>query len=125
MNKRQRKKWLKQHNRYVNEKEVWNLDCTISEWIVPRLKKFKKINGAYPGIAPMDTYEKWNIALDKMIRGFELAKYEPIDLDENLNVVDDYGEFNLEKHKKIAEIWKKEVDEGLNLFATWYSYLWY
>lgn len=72
MNKKQRKKWLKRHNQYVKNSELWNFDNTICEWIVPRLKKFKEINCAYPGVAPMDTPEKWDDALDKMIRALNL-----------------------------------------------------
>lgn len=123
MNKRQRKKWLKQHRLYIPNSELWHLDCTICEWIVPRLKQFKKINCAYPGIDPMDTPEKWDEALDKMIRAFELAKYDPIDLDENL-VPADYDEYDHKKYKNIAEKWKNKVDEGLQLFATWFTSLW-
>lgn len=122
MNKKQRKKWLKRHNQYIKNSELWNFDNTICEWIVPRLKKFKEINCAYPGVAPMDTPEKWDNALDKMIRAFELAKYDPIDLDDNLNPTDTL--LDIEKYRIIAEKWKKEVDEGLMLFANWFTSLW-
>ena len=33
MNKRQRKKYLKEKGLYVMNKELWNLDYTIAEWI--------------------------------------------------------------------------------------------
>lgn len=123
MNKRKRKKWLKQHNKYVSNDELWDLDSTICKWMIPRLKQFKKINMAYPGVEPMDTPEKWDDALDKMIRAFELALYDPIDLDENLSPRDD-DSYNHEKYKVVAEKWKNEVDEGLHLFATWFCALW-
>lgn len=127
MNKRQHKKWLKKHHKYVSGYEVWNLDVTISDWIIPRLKYFKKINCAYPGYGEMDTPEKWDEALNKMIRAFELAKYDPIDLDENLEPnydFDLYKPFDVDKYKEISNKWKNEVDEGLHLFAEWFTSLW-
>ena len=41
MNNRQRKKWLKKQDLYVNPKETWSLDITFAKYIVPRLKKGK------------------------------------------------------------------------------------
>ena len=43
MNKRTRKKWLKEQGLYVNPKETWNLDYTIAKFMLPRLKLFKKL----------------------------------------------------------------------------------
>lgn len=123
MNKRQRKKWLKQHGKYVGNSELWNLDVTICEWILPRLKQFKKINIAYPGTPEIPTPEAWDEVLDKMIKAFELAQYDPIDLDENLNPRDDY-DYNHEKYKKISEEYEKIVKEGLHLFAENFWHLW-
>lgn len=42
MKKRQRKKWLKKHGKYVSYSDLWNLDITIAKFVLPRLKKFKK-----------------------------------------------------------------------------------
>ena len=67
MNKRTRKKWLKEQGLYVNPKETWNLDYTIAKFVLPRLKLFKKLNNGYPGREGMETKEKWDEALNKMI----------------------------------------------------------
>lgn len=123
MKQRKRKKWLKKHNMYVSNSELWDLDNTICEWIIPRLKKFKEINIAYPGTEDMPTPEAWDIALDKMIKAFELAKYDPIDLDENLEPRNDY-KFDINRYTTIYEKWNTEVQEGLHLFATWFNSLW-
>ena len=71
MNKRTRKKWLKEQGLYVNPKETWNLDYTIAKFVLPRLKLFKKLNNGYPGREGMETEEEWDEALDKMIWSFE------------------------------------------------------
>lgn len=42
MNKRQRKKWLKQHNKYFDPRETWSLDWTIAKFVYPRLKNLRK-----------------------------------------------------------------------------------
>ena len=67
MNNRQRKKWLKQHNKYVNPSECWDLYYTIAEFVLPRLKKFKKDNIGYPSYCEMNSFDKWNEALDKKV----------------------------------------------------------
>ena len=76
MNKKQkqRKKWLKRRGLYISPRDTWNLDTTIAEFILPRLKLFKKLNNGYPGKEEMDTPEKWDEALDKMILAFQYLK---------------------------------------------------
>lgn len=114
MNKRQKiKKKLKVKNR-----ELWNLDYTIAEWIIPRLKQFKKINIGYPGRPPMDTPEKWDAAIDKMILSFEMVKKDPIDVYHE-EFHSDYDQF-----KKKSDEYMKTIQEGLHLFAEYYLDLW-
>lgn len=134
MNNRQRKKWLKKQDLYVNPKETWSLDITFAKYIIPRLKKFKELNNGYPGDEEMDTPEKWDDALDKMIQAFEYV----INLDEYW--IDDprYDytdiEFGHDKElyekvmkNKIAEDIRRleAINEGLQLFAKYYMSLWW
>lgn len=130
MNNRQRKKWLKKHGLYVNSKETWSLDVNLAKYIIPRLKKF---NG-YPGIGEMNTPEKWDEALDKMIQAFEYV----IDLDEYW--IDDpkydytdimFGD-NKELYESVIENKRTEdvrrlvaINDGLQLFAKYYMNLWW
>lgn len=134
MNNRQRKKWLKKQDLYVNPKETWSLDITLAKYIIPRLKKFKELENGYPGRGEMDTPEKWDKALDKMIQAFEYV----IDLDEYW--IDDprydytdimFGK-NKEFYEKIKENKRSEdirrlaaINEGLQLFAKYYMSLWW
>ena len=53
MKKRQRKKWLKKHGKYVPYSDLWSLDITIANFVLPRIKKFKKENIGYP------VWKKW------------------------------------------------------------------
>lgn len=124
MSRRTRKKWLKQHNKYVNPKEVWNLDVTFAEFAIPRLKMLKENHMGYPGKGEMDTPEKWDAALDKMINAFELH-LKMIDLDDSLEYFDrSGGDGKWKANMNKIEADEAIVKEGLHLFAEWYGSLW-
>ena len=119
---------------YVNPKETWNLDINLAKYIIPRLKKFKELNNGYPGISEMDTPEKWDEALDKMIQAFEYV----IDLDEYWldDPRYDYTDIMFGKNKEFYEKIKENkitedirrlaaINEGLQLFAKYYMSLWW
>ena len=143
MNKRQRKKWLKQHNLYVNPRDTWTLDTTIAEFVLPRLKLFKKVNNGYPGIDEMDTPEKWDEALDKMIIAFQyvLDGYfwwiddSEYDYSSGLHIrsesakiiidEEDWVEPIRDRREKETLRRQKVIDEGMQLFAKWYQHLWW
>lgn len=125
---------MKKHRLYVNPKETWSLDVNLAKYIITRLKKFKKLNNGYPGIGEMNTPEKWDEALDKMIQAFEYV----IDLDEYW--IDDpkydYTDIMFGKNKEFYEKIKENkitedirrlaaIDEGLQLFAKYYMSLWW
>lgn len=133
MRKRQRKKWLKKHSKYVPYSYLWSLDITIANFVLPRLKRFKKENIGYPGIDEMDTPEKWDEALDKMILAFEYViswddwwinnpKYDYLSAKSKYD--DEY--VTKIRNSYLAEVKRREtvISEGLQLFAKWFQYLW-
>lgn len=129
MKKRQRKKWLKKHGKYVSYSDLWNLDITIANFVVPRLKEFKEKTDGYPGRDDMDTPEKWDEALDKMILAFEYV----VNWDEWWIDNPNYDYFNTSPKEKerIRKAMCKErerrqaaIDEGLQLFAKYFQSLW-
>lgn len=144
MKKRQRKKWLKKHGKYVSNSDLWSLDITIAEFVLPRLKKFKKENDAYPGVDEMNTPEKWDEALDKMILAFEYViswddwwfgnpKYDyssGLHMKTNKTSVrinfeeDDWVKEIKENNYKERDRRRAVIDEGLQLFAKWFQHLW-
>lgn len=112
--KKQRKKWG------FDERELWSLDSTIAKFIAPRLKKYKECPKSYPCSLAYDengnikkgrkeegyckkTEKEWNKMLDKMIFSFE--NYELI-------------------HQHDTET-NKKIDEGIKLFAEYFSALWW
>lgn len=55
--------------RGYSDEELWNLDSTFIEWILPRLKTFKEKNCGYP--IEMSSKEEWDEELETMIQAFE------------------------------------------------------
>lgn len=111
MNKRTRKKWLKKQGLYIDPRETWDLDVRISEYVIPRLKLYKKLTKCYPGIGEANTPEKWDDLLDKMIWSFEQVIYE-----------NQYGIFEDRGEKEWKEI-NDKINEGLELFGKWFRHL--
>lgn len=90
--------------RGFDDTETWNLDNTIAQFIVPRLKRFKEVTDCYPN--GYKSFEEWETVLQKMIDGFELWITH-----------DEWDHRDEEKHKK--------VDEALQLFAKEFKGLWW
>jgi hypothetical protein len=93
--------------RGFSDADLWSLDYTIAKFVLPRLKAFREMNGAYPGTEPMGTDEKWDAALDEMIWAMQF-------------VVDDFkcdAEINSENYDR--------CQKGLELFGRWFCSLWY
>jgi hypothetical protein len=81
--------------------ECWNLDVTIAEFVLPRLRYFRKNTAGYPGAL---TQEKWDAKLDAMIAAFELIASEA-----NYSGSDEQD---------------KIINRGLKEFGEWYRGLW-
>ena len=134
MNKRLRKKQLKKIGKYVNPSECWNLDITICEWIIPRLKEYKNKTIGFP---PIDrkfyfetkefkniTFEDWQNILDEIILGFEQILIDPLDI-----AIDKNLEFKNKTDSKIYEDIcnerQKKIERGLDLFKYYIQDLWW
>jgi hypothetical protein len=95
--------WKKQRKeRGFDNTELWNLDATIANFIIPRLKAFKETKGCHPG--NFKNEKAWDKCIDEMIFAFEFASNEGFGVDYASN--------------------KKRADKGLKLFAKYYFHLW-
>lgn len=92
---------LQRKRRGFDDSETWNLDVTIAEFILPRLKVFKELNIAYP---PSLTPEKWDEIIDTMIYSFEEIIKNDWSLDEEVN---------------------RKIKLGLDNFREYYFNLWW
>ncbi|NFH74191.1 hypothetical protein FDA25_16810 [Clostridium botulinum] len=106
MNKRLRKK---KGLSKIQNSELWDLDLTIINFILPRLKKFKNINiNSYP--TKCHSIENWYNIIDKMIWSFQFAK--------------DVGRLNYSnEYRKDSTNWNK-YNEGMDLFKKHLLDLW-
>lgn len=94
---------IQRETRGFDSTELWNLDTTIAKFIAPRLKVFRE-DGVHGWPSDM-TPDEWEVILDKMVSTFEFLANEG-----------KYVCFD-------QECWT-QVDEGLGLFAKYYSALW-
>lgn len=97
-------RYYKQHQENgFDDTETWGLDTTLSNLILPRLKRFREVNNGYPvGI----TENQWLDKLDSMIMAFEFSvhKYEVMDRTDKEN---------------------EQIKQGLKDFAEGYYDLWW
>ena len=84
-----------------SDEDTWSLDWTIAKFILPRLKRFAKLQNGFPGST---TSKEWNEILEQMIEAFELYSKGGWELDKE----------DIQKAQK-----------GLELFAKWYGDLWW
>ena len=136
------KRWIistYQRMRYgVSDSECWSLDWTLTNFILPRLKHFKKINvHTHP---PDITPERWHEILDELIWTFEYMhdeeKFNPMPpvMYVRVNMDDYFKNINREKTPEQKQAWKEyfeksaELEErrkrGMQLFAKYYFQLW-
>ena len=92
-----------------SDSETWALDSCICKFILPRLKRFKKVNIGYPGGDV--TWEAWNEILDKMIFAFEWS----------LTCEDECRILSQDEQDKM---WAN-FEEGMSLFAQYFRHLWW
>jgi hypothetical protein len=104
MNKRIKKK--KGLSKVTNE-EVWDLDCTLAKYILPRLIKFKSVNTmSHP--QQFNSIEEWHKVIDKMIWSFDK------------HLKDNFSLPNTPTYKDEVSRYK----EGLQLFTEYFDDLW-
>jgi hypothetical protein len=103
MNKRQKKK----HGiPTFKDNEVWNLDITLANYILPRLKRFKKVNvNSHP--VDLSSLEEWHEIIDKMIWSFE-------------RIINDDWSYEI---NRIQEQ-KQQYELGMSLFGIYFLDLW-
>ena len=103
------KKYKEQRmTRGFDDSETWNLDITISKFLVPRLKAFNECNNGFPSRL---TKKKWNKILEEMIEGFELyIKKDDWVFEQDLN----------ERNEKYAK-----VNKALKHFSKYFYDLWW
>ena len=107
------KMWYQKKTRGYSDIELWNLDITFAEWILPRLKEFKARTDGYPG--DVATFEEWQEMLDTMIKAFELY-------------IKDFNEMTVTNDEEVLKLMEEEgkiMKEGFELFGKRFVSLWW
>lgn len=118
--------WKPKDKGGIDDKELWNLDMTFSEFILPRLKEFKNMKRAgYPEIEGIDpnneqkTVEAWEGILDDIIKGFEAhIRYA------TNSFLEGTENENAEVIKRKEDEHKMAIEKGFELFGRHYMNLW-
>nr|DAI16462.1 MAG TPA: hypothetical protein [Bacteriophage sp.] len=100
----------------IDRKELYNLDHTIIEWVVPRLKAFKEYSDTLPWKM---TKEEWEAILDKIILGLEAYSTER-DWDDNLSAQE-----NLDLDKAYYAKNTSDFQDAMELLTKYFGNLWY
>lgn len=93
--------------RGYSDPEVWDLQWHTAKYVLPRLKKLRKIRHGFPamlceeGKTEEESDKEWGDILGKMIKAFELI------------LTDDCDGMN-----------NPEIDEGTELFGKYFRALW-
>ena len=135
-------KYIYQKIRYgFSARDLWSLDHTITDFVLPRLISFRNGGGNSSSDGPsgypmLVGYEEWLRILDKMILAFEYHKLDMEDVESGIDtdkwIVDEPGgkvifpdqDKKWEEYKKEAERREKIMEEGFALFAKYYRNLW-
>lgn len=111
--------------RGFSDEEIVNLNKTIATFIIPRLKRFKELDGYRPSCAVENigelwkslTTEEWHNKLDKMIIAFDYAKNKNSYLSKDLLLP-------TKEQQQRDEIRYAAYIEGMRLFNLYFEFLW-
>ena len=138
--------WRYQKIRFgYSKKELWSLDHTITDFVLPRLKAFRHgesndvTEGGPAGVPMLDgydadklgdaesdaMYQDWLDILDKMIQAFEYHQLGMRDVDGWDNVsIWSAEEEHWTTYREEEDRREKVIEEGLALFGKYYQALW-
>ena len=109
------KMWFQKVFRGYSDSEIWNLDDTIVEYVLPKLKLFRKQTICYP--PNLESFEEWENILDEIIWAFEFHKSDaPFD-----ELKEKYGDNWRDEYRKLNERYRN----GLKLFGEYLGCLWW
>jgi hypothetical protein len=101
--KREKKLSKQRIKRGFDDSETWCLTTTICSFVLPRLKRFKKIDAGHPMRL---TAKEWHSILNKIIVALEL-------------IIRNDGAWVFNEKEQ------KQVEKGLDLFREWFFSLWW
>lgn len=121
----QHAKWaIQKRKRGWSDLELWNLETTFAEYIVPRLKQFRDMTIGYPG--QLDSIESWKAIIDEMIFGFEFYLKQSDEYEKRVfskKLVRTKEENDLAMASFETDV--QRAQRGRELFGKWFEHLWW
>lgn len=103
-------KWKSQRDeRGFDDTELWNLDLTIANFILPRLKVFREQTNGYP--SKFNAMEEWTKILDEIIEGLELYK--------------DKFDWDMKNDQNILNLYNAKCKKAFKLLGEYAQDLWW
>lgn len=124
--------------RGFDDRDIWGLDCAITEFVYPRLKYFNTWQKEHGVGTPADFANnpaEWlevlnkmekafeNMARDNFSCGFGVDDFHSVPSKADFKEPLDYEQALKEWHR-VSDRRNKEIEEGLALFGKYYQGLW-
>ena len=131
--------WVPTETNEIKNSELWSLDATLTDYILPRIKAFRKMQRHGHPVLGKDIVLEKNIKPDSDTYSADTDERRFAHVDERKEAEWENILFDIEKgfeaHKKmiddiaiqsLAEMTAAEetLQKGLQLFAEHYNYLW-
>jgi len=106
--------WTPTEETEIKEQELWNLDATLTDYILPRITAFRKMKRhSYPivfeSVDEQNEMDDRNMAeWENILRSIELA----------------FTTMRSDQHFERSTSQNDDIKKGLKLFAEYYEYLW-
>ena len=113
--------WKPEEEDGVKDEELWSLDATLTDYILPRITAFRKMKRhGYPVFEPLGAEDKLSDEEWKAIEERSVAEWENIlfDIETAFKTIKDTMHY--ERSVKQEET----IKHGLALFAKHYEHLW-
>lgn len=118
------KMWWQRKTRGWADTDIWNLETTAAEWILPRLKALRENTIGYP--TELESFESWEAILDEMIFGFEFYLKEGEEYDRRcFSVKKKVSEEEFKIRLAEYETDRDRAQRGRELFGKWFGSLWW
>ncbi len=113
--------WTPPEEKGIKEEELWSLDATLTDYILPRITAFRKMKRhGYPVIEPLGEEDKVSEKENRAIEKRSMAQWE-----DDLRCIE--LAFSLMSNSESFERSNqanKDIKIGLELFAKHYEHLW-
>ena len=113
--------WKPEEKEGVKDDEVWSVDMTFTDFILPRIQAFRKMKRhGYPVFEPLGTEDKSSEEEWKAIEERSIAEWENIlfDIETAFKTLKDTMHYDRTAKQNEA------IKHGLALFAKHYEHLW-